>query len=120
MLRALAVAIFAFSSSSAVADPVLLMAEEDGCMWCARWHEEIGPIYPKTAEAGIAPLQSYDLHSDQPDVAFERRVLFTPTFILVDEGKELGRIEGYPGEDLFWGLLSMMFEQSGLSLEKEG
>ena len=32
-----------------------------------------------------------------------------PTFILIgDEGDELGRIEGYPGEDFFWSLLEAM------------
>ena len=28
----------------------LVMVEEPGCPWCARWTAEIGPIYPKTAE----------------------------------------------------------------------
>ena len=39
-----------------------------------------------------------------------RKVLYTPTFILVEGGQEIGRIEGYPGEDFFWGLLKMMLE----------
>ena len=76
---------------AAVADRMLMMAEEDGCYWCARWNKEIGPIYPKTTEGRIAPLRRYDLHTDTPDVAFARRVHFTPTFILVDSGKEVGR-----------------------------
>jgi hypothetical protein len=29
----------------------------------------------------------------------------TPVFVLVDGGREIGRIRGYPGEDHFWGLL---------------
>ena len=100
------------------AEPALLMAEEVGCVWCARWNAEIGPIYPKTAEGRTAPLQRYDLHSETPDVQFATRVHYTPTFILVEDGKELGRIEGYPGEDFFWGLLAALFERSDISLDE--
>jgi thioredoxin-related protein len=118
MLKVLAVTAAILFSAPATADPVLLMAEEDGCYWCARWHKEIAHIYPKTAEGRAAPLRRYDLHGDTPDVVFDRKVRFTPTFILVENGQELGRIEGYPGEDFFWGLLGMMFERAGVPLEQ--
>lgn len=118
MLNVLVFAATALIAAPAGADPILLMAEEDGCQWCARWHKEIAHIYPKTVEGRIAPLQTYDLHGDTPDVVFKSKVRFTPTFILVENGHELGRIEGYPGEDFFWGLLSMMFERAGISLEE--
>lgn len=118
MLKILAFAVAVFAASPGAADPILLMAEEDGCHWCAKWHEEIAPIYPKTAEGRTAQLQTYDLHRETPDVAFVSKVRFTPTFILVENGQELGRIEGYPGEDFFWGLLTMMFERAGISLEQ--
>ena len=97
------------------------MAEEHGCLWCERWNEEISHIYPKTAEGRTAPLVRYDLHGEAPgNVAFTRRVHFTPTFILVEDGQEVGRIEGYPGEDFFWGLLGMMFEDAEITLEPTG
>ncbi len=118
MLKTLAVSLAGLVPLAAMADPYLLMAEEDGCFWCAKWNEEIAHIYPKTAEGRIAPLQRYDLHSETPDVAFEKRVHFTPTFILVEDGKEVGRIEGYPGADFFWGLLGMMFERADIDLDQ--
>ncbi|MFL4469278.1 hypothetical protein ACERZ8_05115 [Tateyamaria armeniaca] len=104
----------------AAAQTYLLMAEEVGCIWCARWNEDIGHIYPKTEEGQAAPLQRYDLHSETPDVTLKQRVHFTPTFILVQDGVEVGRIEGYPGEDFFWGLLTMMFERADIPLDKAG
>ncbi|MEX0369896.1 MAG: hypothetical protein AB3N09_04640 [Tateyamaria sp.] len=102
------------------AETYLLMAEEHGCYWCAKWNEDIAHIYPKTTEGKLAPLRRYDLHSETPDVAFDKRVHFTPTFVLVQDGAEVGRIEGYPGEDFFWGLLTMMFERANIPLEKSG
>lgn len=102
------------------ADTFLLMAEEDGCVWCERWNEEISHIYPKTAEGKAAPLRRYDLHSETPEVAFTRRVHFTPTFILVEDGKEVGRLEGYPGEDFFWSLLAIMLQKADISVDQTG
>ena len=103
-----------------VAETYLLMAEEDGCTWCAKWNADIAHIYPKTIEGKTAPLRRYDLRSVTPDVVFEKRVHFTPTFVLVENGVEVGRIEGYPGEDFFWGLLTLMFERADIPLEKSG
>lgn len=119
-LQVLAVMAMAWLPMTAYADMYLLMAEEDGCYWCAKWNEEIAEIYPKTTEGQAAPLRRYDLHRETPDVAFEQRVRFTPTFVLVQDGAEVGRIEGYPGEDFFWGLLAMMFERANIPLEKSG
>jgi len=91
----------------------LMMAEEPGCIYCARWIDEIGPIYPKTGEGAAAPLRRVDISDPIPaDITLARRVTFTPTFILLKDGVEVQRLEGYPGEDFFWGLLGMMLDQA--------
>lgn len=118
MFKLLVVTLFGLLPLAAAAEPRLLMAEESGCYWCAKWNEEIAHIYPKTAEGRTAPLERYDLHSETPEVEFSKRVHFTPTFILVEDGKEVGRIEGYPGEDFFWGLLAKMFERADIPLDQ--
>ena len=105
-------------STAALAEPELLMAEEPGCIWCARWNAEIGPIYPKTAEGGAAPLRRVDITEPKPDdITLSRPVHFTPTFVLLVDGSEVSRIEGYPGEDFFWGLLGQMLERNGISFD---
>lgn len=90
----------------------LLMFEEDWCHWCQKWDDEVGVIYAKTAEGRHLPLRRIDIHGAFPkDVALTSRPQYTPTFILVDEGREVGRIEGYPGEDFFWGLLGRLLDK---------
>lgn len=85
------------------------MVEEDGCAWCERWKKEIGPIYPKSAEGKRAPLRHIDISDPVPgDIKPARGFHFTPTFVVLMDGVEKGRIEGYPGEDFFWGLLSQI------------
>ena len=32
-------------------------------------------------------------------------------FVLVDQGREFGRIRGYPGDIFFWGLLANLIER---------
>ena len=85
----------------------LIMFESAICEWCDAWHAEIGPIYPKTDEGKRAPLRTVDIHDPGPqDLADIEGVRFTPTFVLLDDGgQEVGRINGYPGQDFFWGLL---------------
>ena len=121
-LRRLAFSLLAFVPLPAIGgETFLYMAEEHGCLWCERWDEEISHIYPKTAEGKTAPLVRYDLHGEAPaDITFQSRVHFTPTFILVEDGVEVGRIEGYPSEDFFWGLLSQLFEQAEIELKPTG
>lgn len=111
---------FFLTTTAAVAQTQLYMAEEDGCLWCERWHKEIGDIYPKTSEGKVAPLVPYDLHDEIPPIELATTVHFTPTFILVQDGIEIDRLEGYPGEDFFWGLLGMMLEKAKIRLEPTG
>lgn len=105
---ALATVLFAWPALSAE----LIMVEQDGCYYCELWDEQIAPIYPKTAEGAAAPLRRIDIHQVYPaDLNFVRSLTFTPTFVLVEDGQELARIEGYPGEDFFWGLLEVMLAE---------
>jgi hypothetical protein len=108
-LSALLTAVCISIAGSANAQMQLLMAEEVGCMWCERWNSQVAPIYPKSAEGKIAPLTRIDINAPLPDnLDISRPLHYTPTFILIEDGKEIGRIEGYPGEDFFWGLLGQM------------
>ena len=86
----------------------LVMVEQHGCEWCARWNEEIAPIYPKTAEGAFAPLRRVDLRNMPDDLETTRRVLFTPTFLIVEDRHAKARLEGYPGADFFWPLLEAL------------
>lgn len=119
LLRSFFISVFLGLSSAvtATADTVLLMVEEHGCVWCARWNDEISHIYPKTKEGKAAPLQRLDINAKRPEnITFARKLSFTPTFVLVVDGTEASRIEGYPGEDFFWGLLEQMLSQANIDI----
>ena len=107
LFTALLAATFALATPARALE--LVMVEQEGCVYCEQWNEEIGPIYPKTAEGRFAPLRRVDLYEmDASHITFARDVNFTPTFVLVEDGKELTRLEGYPGDDFFWPMLDRM------------
>jgi len=88
------------------------MLEQSGCYWCERWDEEIGVAYPKTEEGGKAPLRRVDIWDPWPeDLAKVRPERMTPTFILVEDGLEVARLRGYPGEHFFWPMLTNMLKK---------
>ena len=99
----------------------LVMFEQAGCVWCAAFDREIAPIYGKTDKGKRAPLRRVDTdRALPPDLAFVQNERLTPLFVLVDKGREIGRIRGYPGEDHFWGLLGVLIKQIDAPAGAEG
>jgi thioredoxin-related protein len=87
----------------------LVMFERAGCPWCQRWDREVGATYAKTSEARRLPLRRVDIHSGSTGgIVLASPVRYTPTFVVVDEGREVGRITGYINDESFWGLLSAL------------
>jgi len=87
----------------------LVMLHQPGCGWCLRFEEDIGQAYPNTTEGAIAPLRRVDITKTWPaDLAGVTADRFTPTFVLVEDGQEVSRLRGYPGDQFFWFLLDEM------------
>jgi len=98
-----------------IAGPVaaggLWMFESPNCEWCEAWDRDVGTIYDKTKQGKKFPLHRIRLGTRIPKtIAITRPIVYTPTFILVENGQEIGRITGYPGEDFFWGLLDELLD----------
>ena len=106
----LTAALFGVSAPAVAAE--LVMFGSPLCPWCEDWEGEVGAIYPKHAEGRMAPLRRVDIEQARPpELAEIDRVVFTPTFVLLVEGREVGRILGYPGEAHFWGLLGSLLRK---------
>jgi hypothetical protein len=111
-VRALKLAIcwIAFMALPGIAGAAeMLMLVQPGCPWCARFDVEIAPTWPNTPEGMRAPLRRVDITAPWPeDLAGISAERFTPTFILLDEGREVARLRGYPGDQFFWYLVNDM------------
>lgn len=107
---ALLVATVACTVAASAAE--LLMFTRAGCPYCVLWEREIEPIYGKTDEAITAPLRK--VHTDRPmpkDAHLIPPVRVTPTFVLMDNGKEIGRFSGYNDDATFWANLGMLMRR---------
>ncbi|MDQ1901102.1 SoxS protein [Paracoccus sp. WLY502] len=111
MIRFLAA--LALMTLPAAADPLrLLMVEKDGCIYCEAWDRNIGPGYAASDAGRAAPLMRVDIHGPYPDgLALARRPFVTPTFILLDGGSEVGRLEGHMTAAQFWPALSSLLDR---------
>ncbi len=97
----------------------LIMFYSPVCEWCEVWEREVGVVYSKTPEGRIAPLRRLDIDEPRPKtLSTIDAVIYTPTFVLMENGRELGRILGYIGEYQFWGLLGPLLDR--LHLTKAG
>lgn len=91
----------------------VLMVEEAGCRFCERFDAEVGPAYPKSAEGRFAPLVRVGRNA--PELDGLKPAPFTPTFIVLRDGQEAGRITGYPGEVFFWQELAELLVTIGFN-----
>lgn len=86
----------------------LVMLEREDCPWCRAWHREIGPAYPLTTEGRQAPLRRVDLARSWPADLPKLAAYYTPTFVLLACGQEVGRLVGYQGEHFFYPALGQL------------
>ena len=87
----------------------LVMFEQAGCIYCQRWDRQVGALYERTDEAKAMPLRRVDIQNQKASgIVLASPVRYTPTFVVVDNGREIGRITGYSNDNAFWGLLDAL------------
>ncbi|MGE5547195.1 MAG: hypothetical protein ACM33T_09870 [Solirubrobacterales bacterium] len=90
----------------------LVMFETPSCPWCLKWHRELGDVYPRTEEGRLLPLRVVSLLGNRPaDLHGLGPVRVTPTFVVVECGRERGRVVGYNSDEQFWGELSIILDR---------
>ena len=109
MLKAFCVLVALLGATPLAWSAELVMYRRAGCPYCLAWDREIGPIYPKTDLGKELPLRQVHLDRGKDNsVELKSPIRFTPTFVVVEDGREKARIEGYPGEFFFWGVLEKL------------
>jgi hypothetical protein len=99
----------------------LMMVTEPACLFCRAWRAEIGPGFANSTIGRAAPLFEVDLNGPYPDgLALARRPRLTPSFILLHKGAEVGRIEGYVGQQHFYPVVEQMMLQAGFDSTGKG
>lgn len=118
LMRPVGLAGPALAADLAKAPAALLMIEDRGCPYCARWDREVRDSYLNSAEGRFAPLVRRPRGST--DIAFVRNVIYSPTFVVLVRGHEIGRIIGYQGADFFWAELGSILMRGGFESVRSG
>ena len=93
------------------APAVLIMVGDPGCPYCARWDEEVSRSYRVSEEGKFAPLVQRT--RGDPEISNLKKIVYSPTFVMLAYGEEVGRIVGYQGSDLFWMQLEQLAAKAG-------
>ncbi len=100
-----AAVVFMMPAVSRLSAAELVVFERKGCSWCVVWNKDVAPGYPNTPEGKRAPLRRVDTRAARPADLAHVQVSGTPTFVLMDKGREVGRIDGYMSSMFFWAQL---------------
>ena len=83
------------------------MVTSDHCPFCKAWERDVGFIYSNTPYAQKARLRRVDIADVASTLPELPTIVFgTPTFLILENNMEVGRIEGYQSSDLFFWALS--------------
>lgn len=95
----------------------LIYIHSDGCHYCQKFKAEVGEVgYRANDISTVAPMVIIDVEQDYPDwyiiargadddndVDAIKPILYTPTFILIDDDdNEVGRFIGYRDPEWFF------------------
>ena len=83
----------------------LVMFESPTCGTCKLFKREVLPIYASSPAGKVFPLWVAGMRDKVP-FRLNEPVTFTPTFVWVDGGVEVGRFAGYYGKERFFRIVN--------------
>jgi thioredoxin-related protein len=112
-LRCLAVVALAGSSGQAGLDIdatipkasnlELVVMEAPGCTYCGIFRRDVLPAYEASERAKDVPIRFLDVNDvSSTKIDLETPVDIVPTFVILKDNKEIGRIPGYVGPETFF------------------
>lgn len=95
----------------------VVAVEAPGCSYCNLFRRDIAPAYAASAAAKTAKLRFLDLNDKAIDaIRFAQPISLVPTVVVVKDGVEIARINGYVAPHSFYALIkSVLNEQANPS-----
>lgn len=85
----------------------LLVFEHRDCVYCRVFRSDTLPRYRESENASKAPIRFVSIeHTDTTNLKLSGAIQMVPTFVLMQDGREVGRIAGYWAPDNFFKMLS--------------
>ncbi len=91
----------------------LLVLEIKGCTICSLVRTHIQPAYERSPRAREMPMRYVDVTSlDETKLGLKAPIDTVPTIVLMRNGREVDRIAGYVGPEMFFNVLTHMLQQT--------
>jgi thioredoxin-related protein len=91
----------------------ILVVEIDNCIYCGLFRRDVAPTYKVSGRAKTIPMRFIDINAPDVDrLALTSPIDSVPTVLVVENGRELGRIAGYVGPEIFFHSLSRLLPDS--------
>ena len=87
----------------------LLVFETKQCLYCFIFRRDVVPDYMQSMRAKTVPMRFIDIHeTDVNRLRLSRPLTMLPTVVLMKNGREVDRINGYMGPEPFFHMVSRM------------
>jgi thioredoxin-related protein len=87
----------------------LLVIEVDNCVYCGVFRRHVAPAYTASVRARNIPMRFVDLNAPVVDrLSLQAPIDSVPTVLIVEDGREVGRIAGYVGPQIFFHALNRL------------
>lgn len=81
----------------------LVVMEAPGCTYCTLFRRDVLPSYETSERAKDVPIRFVDINDEAADaLGLDGPVDVVPTFVVLKNNKEVGRIPGYTGPEIFF------------------
>jgi thioredoxin-related protein len=91
----------------------ILVVEIDNCIYCGLFRRDVAPTYKVSGRAKTIPMRFIDINAPDVDrLALTAPIDSVPTVLVVENGRELGRIAGYVGPENFFHSLNRLLPDS--------
>jgi thioredoxin-related protein len=92
----------------------ILVVEISNCLYCGLFRRDVAPTYKASARGRAVPMRFIDINAPDVDrLALQSPIDSVPTVLVVENGREVGRIAGYVGPEFFFHSLNRILPDTG-------
>jgi thioredoxin-related protein len=92
----------------------LVVIEVDNCIYCGLFRRDVAPTYTASDRAKAVPMRFVDINAPDVDrLSLTNPIDSVPTVLVLENGREVGRIAGYVGPEIFFHSLNLLLPDRG-------
>jgi thioredoxin-related protein len=91
----------------------LVVMEADGCVYCNIFRRDVLPSYEASERGKDLPVRFIDVNDvETARIELQSPIDILPTFVIVKDNREIGRIPGYIGPEDFFHSINYLLSSS--------